>query len=409
MRYTSSIRQLQNDSRYTAASRLLESLMRSEEPEYALLTELYGLQQAPILHRVFARFLEQHAADFGLPREHQPHASYEISEARSHVEESADFQNLQSLILFGELPTVDALEVLYGKYAGEVREILRMFLEHKLVRKCGITSAAHLNRVGAVVAKIGMDRPGEQMYAAIGFMHDALEDLLDVVRDDHRNVYTVNDYQAFLTRFSSPELHTHIKLITNFYDLILSEIRDTLRSEDRYPGKENLLRAMEHMYTHDRLEIHPYLEKMHYAIEDAELGDDAYGAAKWICYSELYIREMAIYTHSRGDYRTFEIKAIDLSDNGHGRDALSLGSRIKNLIKQQIYATYGSQLNSTWHGVNSRVAELQEDALVHAKHIIIRDFLQQQSFLDFAVSTLLKMISLKPILFVKPPRRPAVH
>lgn len=243
------------------------------------------------------------------------------------------------------------------------------------------------------------------MYAAIGFMHDALEDLLDRVDDGHGNVYTVNDYQAFLNRFASPELHTHIKLVTNFYDLILSEIRDRLRSVDKYFSKENLMWALEDMYTHDRLEIHPYLEKMHYAIEGAELGHDVYGDAKWICYSELYIREMAIYTHSRGDYRTFEIKAIDLSDNGHGRDALALDSRIKNLIKQQIYATYGSQLQSTWHGLNNRVAELQEDALVHAKHIIIRDFLQQQSYIDFAVSTLLKVLSLKSILFVKPPRR----
>ena len=143
---------------------------------------------------------------------------------------------------------------------------------------------------------------------------------------------------------------------------------------------------------------------MHYILEGASLDDDVYAQAKWICYSELYIREMAIYTHSRGDYRTFEIKAIDLSDNGHGREALALDSRIKNLLKQQIYATYASQLKSTWHGINNRVAELQDDALVHAEHLIILDFLQQQSYLDFAMSTLLKIISLRPILFTSRPR-----
>ena len=193
MRYTSSIKQLQNDSRYAAASRLLEHLLRAEEPDYPLLSELYGVQQAPILHRIFARFLEEHAEGFGNPREHLQHASYEISEARSHVEESVDFQNLQAQILFGELPGIEALEALYGAYASEVREILRLFLDHRLVRKCGITSAAHLNRVGAVVANIGMDQPGEHIYAAVGFMHDALEDLLDVVKDEHGNLYTVND------------------------------------------------------------------------------------------------------------------------------------------------------------------------------------------------------------------------
>jgi hypothetical protein len=108
---------------------------------------------------------------------------------------------------------------------------------------------------------------------------------------------------------------------------------------------------------------------------------------------------MAVYTHSRGDYRTFEIKAIDLSDNGHGRDALAMSSRIKNLIKHQIYANYGVRLKSTWHGINNRVAELQEDALVHAEHLIISDLLQKQSYMDFAVSTMLKLLTLKSIFF----------
>lgn len=404
MRYTSTIQQLQQDSRYKTAAGVLERLLQGELPEMSLLIELYGVQPAQILHRVFARFLEQHAESFGPPREHHHHASTEISAARSQIEESSDFQKLQFRILHSEVPTVDELEPFYGTYSEQVRTILQLFMEHQLQRKCGITSAAHLNRVGAVVGKIGMDSPSEHLYATVGVMHDALEDLLDEVQDTHGNTYTVNEYQAFLDRYASPELHKHVRLITNFYDLLLSEIRIRLNQEDHAMTKSNLMWALENMYRYERVEIHPYLEKMHYVLEDATLDDDVYTQAKWICYSELYIREMAIYTHSREDYRTFEIKAIDLSDNGHGREALALNSRIKNLLKQQIYATYGSRLQSTWHGVNNRVAELQEDALVHAEHIIIRDFLQQQSYLDFAMSTLLKILALKPILFTTRPR-----
>jgi hypothetical protein len=399
MRYTSSIQQLKSDSRYDAASALLQCVLYRQSPDLSLLTTLYGVQQAQILHRIFVRFLEQHAESFGTPRVHMHHASTEISAARSQIEESASFQKLQFHILYHEVPDEHDLECFYGKYSAQVRTIFQLFMEHKLVRKCGITSAAHLNRVGAVVGKIGMDSPTEHLYATVGVMHDALEDLLDEVKNPHGKVYTVNDYQAFLDRYAAPELHPHIKLITNFYDLLLSEIRHRLRQEDHAFTKMNLLWALEDMYKHERVEIHPYLEKMHYALEDASLDGDVYAQAKWRCYSELYIREMAIYTHSHGDYRTFEIKAIDLSDNGHGRDALALDSRIKNLLKQQIYSMYGSKLNSTWHGINNRVAELQEDALVHAEHIIIRDFLQQQSYLDFAMSTLLKIIALRPILF----------
>lgn len=399
MRYSSAIMQMKSDHRYNDAVRMLEQIVRGEVPDYALLSQLYGVQQANSLHSVIGRFLEQHESEFGAPRRNQHNASTEISDARSKVEESADFQLLQERLLFGELPDVQELLPFYGKYAEEVRSILQLFLGHNLKRKCGITSAAHLNRVGVVVGKMGLDEPGEYMYSTVGFMHDALEDLLDIARDEHGYVYGMHSYQRFLDRYISPELHSHLKLVTNFYDLLLAEVHDRLKNEGKYMSKGNLMWVLEDMYMHEPVEVHPYLEKLHYIIEDAPLEGDVYGQAKWKCYSELYIREMAVYTHSRGDYRTFEVKAIDLSDNGHGRDALSMSSRVKNLIKHQIYANYGVRLQSTWHGLNNRVAELQEDALVHAEHIIIGDLLQQQSYLDFAVSTLLKLLSLKSIFF----------
>ena len=400
MRYSSAIRQMQMDPRYDTASRLTAQIVRGDVPDLPLLSDLYGVQQAQGMQSVIGRFLELHAADFGTPRQRKHNASTEISDARSMVEQSVEFQRLQEGLLFRDLPETEALRPFYGRYAGEVREIFRLFLDHNLRRKCGITSSAHLNRVGVVVGKMGMDEHGEHMFSTVGFMHDALEDLLDVAKDEHGEVYGTRNYQQFLDRYISPELHGHLRLITNFYDLLLAEVLDRLKAEGQYMNRDNLLWHLEDLYMHEPVEIHPYLEKMHYVLEDRELGGDVYGQAKWICYSELYIREMAVYTHSRGDYRTFEIKAIDLSDNGHGRDALSMTSRVKNLIKHQIYANYGSRLESTWHGVNNRVAELQEDALVHAEHIIINDFLQQQSYMDFAVSTLLKLLSLKSIFFV---------
>ncbi|MFZ1728733.1 MAG: hypothetical protein WBQ23_01905 [Bacteroidota bacterium] len=399
MRYSSAILQMKSDPRYETAARMLQQIVHHDVPDIRLLTALYGLQQAQGMHSVIGRFLDLRASEFGTPRSGQHNASTEISDARSRVEESTDFQQLQEQLLFGKLPGLDELEHFYGQYAGEVRTIFQLFLDHKLRRKCGITSAAHLNRVGAVVGKMGLENPGEYLFSTVGVMHDALEDLLDVARDKHGRIYGLHNYNLFLDRYTSPELHSHIKLVTNFYDLILAEVNDHLKNDGKYMNKENLMWALEDMYLHEPVEIHPYLEKIHYVLEDAPLEGDVYGQAKWKCYSELYIREMAVYTHSRGDYRTFEIKAIDLSDNGHGRDALAMTSRVKNLIKHQIYVNYGTRLKSTWHALNNRVAELQEDALVHAEHLVLSDLLQQQSYMDFAVSTMLKLLSLKSIFF----------
>jgi hypothetical protein len=401
MRFNNSIQRMQKEDRYHNARQLLNSLLDSVSPELPDLVAMYGPMHAQVMYGVFNRFHELHPDGFGRRRAHVEKASTEISDARSHVEESLDFQRLQSIVLFGDIPDVSDLEAMYGPYASEVVEIIRLFLKYRLTRKCGISSVAHLSRVGAVVRRLGMDHDGGHVYTAVGFMHDALEDLLERVPDEHGEAYGVHGYQRFLDRYTSPELHAHLRMVTNFYDLLLTEAQKILKKKDKSVSKENLLMTLEEMYRFQRVDIHPYIEKIHYMLEDAQFNDDVITQAKWLCYGELYIREMAIFTHTAGDYRTFEIKAIDLSDNGHGREALALDSRIKNLIKHQSYATYGGMLNSTWHGLNNRVAELQEDALVHSEHIILQDLLQRQSYMDFAVSAMHKLKALRSILFIQ--------
>ncbi|MCZ7555165.1 MAG: hypothetical protein M5R41_02015 [Bacteroidia bacterium] len=400
MRYNDSIQRMQQDPRYQNACNLLDALLRCVLPESQDLVALYGIQHAQVMRGVFERHLESHPEGFGQRRPHVDKASTEISDARSQVEEGIDFQRLQLRVLFGDLPDAVDLEPLYGHYAEEVREIIRLFLKYRLSRKCGISSVAHLSRVGAVVRRLGMDNDGGHVYSTVGFMHDALEDLLERVPDAHGEPYGVHGYQQFLDQYTSPELHSHLRMVTNFYDLLLTEADKLLRKKDKAVTKENVLHVLEEMYRFQRVDIHPYIEKIHYVLEDARFEDGLIAQAKWLCYSELYIREMAIYTHTAGDYRTFEIKAIDLSDNGHGRESLALDSRIKNLIKHQSYATYGNMLNSTWHGLNKRVGELQEDALVHSEHMIIQDLLQRQSYMDFAVSAIHKIQALRSILFL---------
>ncbi len=400
MRYNNSIQRMRQEPRYENARRVFEAMMHCTRPDMQDLVALYGPQHGQVMIGVFERFIELHDGGFGARRLHVEKASTEISDARSLVEESIDYQRLQAKVVFGELPDAQELEPMYGPYAGQVRDIIGMFIEHRLSRKCGISSVAHLSRVGAVVRRLGMDNDGGHVYTTVGLMHDTLEDLLERVPDEHGEPYGVHGYQRFLDRYTAPELHRHLRMVTNFYDLLLTEAEKLLKKQDKFVSRENLLRVFEDMYRIQRVDIHPYLEKIHYVLEDAVLGDKGIVQAKWLCYSELYIREMAMYTHSAGDYRTFEIKAIDLSDNGHGREALALESRIKNLIKHQSYATFGSMLNSTWHGLNNRVAELQEDALVHAEHMVIQDLLQRQSYMDFAVSAMHKLMALRSILFL---------
>ena len=399
MRFNSNISRLTDDGRYSAAQETLWTILHARTPDLEQLRTLYGRDLAPAISTLIDHFLESHPEMFGTVRDHNPSASTAISDARTRVEASDDYTKVQSSLLFGLVPDRTDIDYFYGKFGGCVWDILSLFMAHRLKRKCGISSTAHLNRVGAVVREMRMEPEGESLYATVGAMHDALEDLLEVTTDERGHVYGVARYHEFLDRYFPLSLHEHLKLITNFYDLLLKDIQRMLQREDRYLSKSNLMETLETLYSSSNIELHPYLEKMHYVLEGADLGSEVHAAAKWLCYKELYISEMAIYTHGAGDYRTFEIKAIDLSDNGHGRDALALSSRIKNLIKQQVYATYGHRLESTWHALNDRVEELQEDALVHAEHIIIRDLLERQSIQDFVISALLKIRSLQPVFF----------
>jgi hypothetical protein len=399
MRFNSNINRLAGDDRYNAAQDVLHAILHTRIPAREPMLLLYGSTFAETLTAMIGQFLETQTDGFGTVREHNPSASTSISDARSRVEASPQHNRLQSSLLFGCVPDREELEPFYGKFAGCVRDILGLFIEFGLKRKCGISSTAHLNRVGAVVREMQLDDEGESVFSAVGVLHDALEDLLEVATDDSGHVYGIARYHEFLDHYFPLGLHEHLKLITNFYDLILHEMRRMLEREDRFTSKSNLLDTLESLYSSSNIELHPYLEKMHYVLDGSELGTDVFSAAKWLCYKELYISEMAIYTHGAADYRTFEIKAIDLSDNGHGRDSLALSSRIKNLIKQQVYAAYGRRLESTWHPLNDRIEELQEDALVHAEHIIIRDLLERQSVQDFIVSALLKIRSLRPVFF----------
>jgi hypothetical protein len=99
------------------------------------------------------------------------------------------------------------------------------------------------------------------------------------------------------------------------------------------------------------------------------------------------------------DYRLFEIKGIDLSDNAHGKGSLSIDARIRNINKNILWAVIGERFNSTWKPFNDHLAEIREDALQSAQYIILNDLLQPHSSLDFMMSALLKIEKLKEVFY----------
>ncbi|MCX6170199.1 MAG: hypothetical protein NTX65_12710 [Ignavibacteriales bacterium] len=400
MRYTKEILRLQNDPDYPVATEILQSILLQQIPDREILAKLYGGHKAQVISDDLKLFYELNPYLKKVLRKHISSSSTEISRMREVIETNEYLLSIQSMILFNKLPDVSLLAKIYGQYSDIIQKVFKLYLELGIKRKCGITSACHLNRVGAVVFALKLDESNYRNYVTIAAMHDVIEDLFFLARDKNDDLFSLERYDEFVELFIPLELTESIKLLTNHFDLIIYHVVGQLQKQDKSIIKENLLIELEKLSNIKCSEINKCSSQIYHLLKAEELCKDIIETAKWLCYKNLYIVEMARLSHEKNNYRPFEIKAVDLSDNGHGRDALPMYSRIKNLIKQSIWAREGFALKSTWLPLNNRVMEIQEDALVHAEHMIIRDLLEPQSAQDFLVSSLLKIKELQTIFYL---------
>ncbi|MBZ0199396.1 MAG: hypothetical protein K8H86_05985 [Ignavibacteriaceae bacterium] len=402
MIYNITIKHLQKDERYASAKAFLSSIVGGRVPPKKNFEKLYSAELINTVRGMVKQFLR--GKDFSTlnPRHHQD-APNEINKQRASLEFNPDYCNIQGKLLFNKLPKEETLAPLYGEYANAVRKSFGSFLHFNLTRRCGITSAAHHNRVAAVVKQLKMDGDGSYKHVAIAALHDTIEDLLNIVKDKKGRIYGIHRYEEFVDEFIPPELKEHVKLLTNNYDLILSHIYQQFITTDVSMTKKNLLNAIEVQSKRNSGELSAHFENMGVLLQISDLGESVYSKAKWICYENLYINTMAVSTKEMNDFRTFQIKAVDLLDNSHGRDSLSMDGMIKNIIKLGIWAARGYDLQSSWLPLNAFVMEVFEEALVHSEHLVIKNLFELESQQDFLISALIKFEKLKPIFYVDTP------
>jgi len=101
------------------------------------------------------------------------------------------------------------------------------------------------------------------------------------------------------------------------------------------------------------------------------------------------------------DFRTFEIKSIDLADNAHSSGALSMEEKLKNIQKLCIWASYGFSLQTNWQPTNNFIQEVFEVALECSKNLVVKDLLEPISKPDFFASALYKIEELRPVFYIE--------
>jgi hypothetical protein len=392
---------LETGQRFHLAREAVQSILARSVPTQKTLIGLYGSERHAEIARLIEAILPSSLKGVGRPRRHDYEAPSEIYDTRTKISKHKDYQAIQSLLLQWQLPEVKQFEKFYGEYAESVRAVFEKFLALRLKRKCGISSTAHLHRVGAVVWALGMDNDTSRRYSAVGALHDAIEDLLYRLKDARGEPFDLHSYDDFVSALVPADLLSAVMLLSNHYDLILGAIRFESQRNQIYFSKEYLLERLSTLEAEATNSLKPYLRKMITVFPNIDLGDRVYENAKWECYERLYIPQVALTARSADNWRLLQLKAIDLADNFHGREALATDRQIRNITKMTIWAKAGYAMKSTWSPLNAHIMELQQDSLEGAEGLILRDLLQTQSCLDFVVSALLKVKELSPVFFVR--------
>ena len=394
---------LEKSDNFYLASEILECLKNRTAPAIALLERMYGKSKAEAIYSQVNNYFKKNVLPANKkPRKHDLNPPLEIFNARKELEEDKNYLNIQTSLLNNEVPDIKYLTLLYGQYSEFIRDIYANFRNYGLKRKCELSAAAHLNRVGGVSVKLNFNLPGCYEYGAIAAIHDTVEDLFPVISDEKKEKYDFSRYREFLNKFIPENLQPPIKTLTNHYNLLVSKIKSQLKENDKAVNKKNIIDELEILLAMEYDELDDYIREMYDVLfdEDLDKQKDIFEYIKWKCYNELYLKGITKSSIESGDFRIFEIKGVDLSDNSHGKDALPLDGRIRNINKNVNWANYGYGLHSTWTPLNNHIRECMEDSYISAEILIIKDLLQPQSSLDFVMSALIIYSNLENVFYV---------
>lgn len=393
------LEKLKKSDNYPYAAELLSQILEHKKPDMNLLKQLYGNAAAEAIYRTVNEYFERNFPVYNKVREHNYNAVDDIASTRIITEGNFIYQRIHHEIIFGRTPSVKDLEIFYGNYSEYVQKIIQKYIDAKIRRKCELGAATHLHRVGAIVHQLRMNDEGTYNYSAIAVMHDSIEDLLELKSDGDNTHPDAEAYNSFIEEFIPRDIADSIKILTNHYDLIITYIRKKLHDLDMALSLPNILNELESISSSNLNNLSNYAEEIHTLLKDFQGGENLIEDVKWACYKELYLEGIAEEISRSSDHRLYEIKGVDLSDNAHGKGALSAEGRIRNINKNFIWSEKGKNINSRWLPFLIHINEIMEDSLLAAEQIILSDLLQPYSAQDFVMSALLKIKKLERVFY----------
>jgi hypothetical protein len=399
MRFSREITALSQDPRYADAKSIFDSIKSGSVPSLETLNRLFADKITKIAQKDIECFLIDNIPSHRKIRGHIHKAPTDISDARSKAELMPPFQKIHSSLLNKQIPDTKLVNEFYGEFTPFVLSVFQNFINYNMTRKCGLSSTAHLNRVGTIATVLNINDENSKLYSAIAVGHDLIEDLLYKVKDENNKNYGFDRYEEFIDKFIPHQLREGISILTNHYDLIIKYVVEYLEEENKALTSDNIVKAIISLQVKNNPVISKYAEKTLSVIQKLPEGTKNLDEIRWYCYKDLYIKDIAEHSMTADNFRFYELKSFDLSDNGHGIGSLSMDARIKNLLKQEAWAREGYLFKTKFDPINRRIMELNEDILVFAEFFVLRDLLEYQSIQDFLISAMYKIKRLEKILF----------
>ena len=399
MFFNPDILHLKLNKNYDIAYSILKDILEQKVPDLRKIERLCGLQKARTVQNLICDFITSNPNGGRKVRPHNPDTPMDITLARNALESDSEYQKMHSAILLNASPDIKLLEKFYGKYSPYVLRIFWKYVKLNLKRKCEIGAATHLNRVGALVYQLKMNDEGTYDYSATAALHDSIEDLVNL-RSRPDGYVDADDYDRFLDENLPAELRPQIKILTNYYNLILTYVLGILEETDKAFSLKNITGEIEKITAVRKRELSAAAEKMIELFRDIEVEGSLIGLLRWECYKKLYLEGIAAESSRKNDHRIYEIKGVDLSDNAHGKGALSIDARIRNINKNLLWGVKGYRMKSTWKPFNAHIQEIIEDAYQSAEYLILSDMLRPHSPSDFMMSALLKIIKLQDVFYI---------
>jgi len=397
----SDIELLKTQKSFKTAFAILQDILNGFCPDLVLLDKLYTSKKSKIIQAIIKEHLVNGDFKGRIVRKSNEDAPMEITLARREIENDANYQNIHSSILLNKVPDIKLLEVFYGEYTSFVHKIIELYVHLNLKRKCEISAASHLNRVGACVFQLKMNDTGKYNYSSTAVMHDSIEDLLRLTTAKNGKGIDADKYNFFIDEYIPKDLQKGVKILTNHYNSIIYFITEKLIEEDKAFTTKNILTELHIIEEQKPEELIKYASQMIELISKLEVEENVLDTIKWECYKNLYLEGISHSTLLKDDHRIYEIKGVDLSDNSHGKGSLSIDARIRNINKNLMWGIKGYAMQSSWKPFNDHIEEIVQDALFSAEFIILNDLMKPDSSMDFMKSTLLKIEKLESVFFVK--------